>query len=215
MLNDVAMLAVESARTRAYLRELSERRLFPSTLVLLRHPASPGKLDIEALARSFDIDIKRVDASDINDPAVVKAVATLSEAYVIFSGPAGAILRRSLFETGKKFIHVHPGRLPEFRGSTTIYYGLLAENKVEATAILLDEIIDAGPVIGRKVFEAPADRRTIDGDYDPNIRASLLVDVMKEFVERGRFDEIKQREGEGETFYIIHPVLKHLAILAS
>ena len=80
---------------------------------------------------------------------------------------------------------------------------------------MLDEVIDAGPVIGRAEFEPPADRRMIDGDYDPDISAKLLTKVVREFSERGRFDEIAQPAGAGETFYIIHPVLKHLAILAS
>jgi methionyl-tRNA formyltransferase len=215
MLKQIAMLAAETARTRAYLLALAAQHLLPSHLVLLTQPGNAGKFDIGSLARSFEMDVAEVEADDINDPAVVKAVAALSQAYVIFSGPAGAIVRKPLFGTGKKFIHVHPGRLPEFRGSTTIYYSLLAENKVEATALLLDEVIDAGPVIGRAAFEPPADRRMIDGDYDPDIRASLLTKVVREFSARGCFDEAEQPAGAGETFYIIHPVLKHLAILAS
>ena len=148
-------------------------------------------------------------------PVVAAAVVALSQPYVIFSGAAGAIVRKPLFATGKKFIHIHPGRLPDYRGSTTIYYSLLAENKVEATALLLNEDIDAGPVIGRAVFEPPADRRMIDADYDPNIRASLLVSVLRDFVRRGEFAAIDQPADTGETFFIFHPVLKHLAILAS
>lgn len=215
MLKQIAMLAAETARTRAYLLALAAQRLLPSHLILLRQPGTSGKFDIGSLARSFEMNMTEVEAADINDPAVVNAVAAWSQVYVIFSGPAGAIVRKPLFETGKKFIHVHPGRLPEFRGSTTIYYSLLAENKVEATALLLDEVIDAGPVIGRAAFDPPADRRMIDGDYDPDIRAQLLAKVVREFSERGRFDEIEQPAESGETFYIIHPVLKHLAILAS
>jgi methionyl-tRNA formyltransferase len=133
---------------------------------------------------------------------------------VVFSGPGGAIVRAPLFATGKRFIHVHPGRLPEFRGSTTIYYGLLAEGRIEATALLLSEQIDAGPIIGRAMFDPPRDRTTIDATFDPNIRAALLVSVLREYARHGSFQETAQERGAGETFYIIHPVLKHLAILA-
>jgi methionyl-tRNA formyltransferase len=209
------MLGAETMRTRAYLLALRDNDLLPSALILFERPETTGKFGITELARSVGIKVVALTAEDINEPPVVAAVTSLAQPYLIFSGPAGAILRKQLFATGKKFIHVHPGRLPEFRGSTTIYYSLLAENKIEATALLLNEVIDAGPVIGRATFVPPLDRRTIDGEYDAEMRASLLVSVMHKFAQRGCFDEIKQQSGAGETFYIIHPVLKHLAILAS
>jgi len=109
-------------------------------------------------------------------------------------------VRKPLFATGKKFIHIHPGRLPDYRGSTTIYYSLLAENKVEAPRCCLMKTLNAGPVIGRAVFEPPADRRMIDGDYDPNIRASLLVSVLRDFVRRGQSRQSTNRLTSARRF---------------
>lgn len=215
MLSKIAMLGAETARTRAYLLALRDNDLLPTQLILCERPETAGKFGIAELAKSVGLKLASLTAADINEPPVAAAVRSLTQPYLIFSGPAGAIVRKPLFATGKKFIHVHPGRLPEFRGSTTIYYSLLAENRVEATALLLEEVIDAGPVIGRAAFPPPPDRRTIDGDYDADIRASLLVSVMRDFARRGHFEEVQQPAGAGETFYIIHPVLKHLAILAS
>jgi methionyl-tRNA formyltransferase len=214
MLTGIAMLGAETARTRAYLVALRDSKLLPSDMVLLEQLDNRGMHGIADLAHASGMRVVRIVATGINEPDVVTAVAALAQTYVIFSGPAGAIVRQRLFATGKKFIHVHPGRLPDFRGSTTIYYSLLAENKVEATALFLDEVIDAGPVIGRAQFDAPADRREIDAGYDANIRAKLLVDVMRNFATRGAFADVPQPKQAGKTFYIIHPVLKHLAILA-
>jgi methionyl-tRNA formyltransferase len=215
LLGEIAMLGAETLRTRAYLLALRDNDLLPSDLILFERPETTGKFGIAELARSAGIRLRALTAEDINEPPVVASVRSLAQHYLIFSGPAGAIVRKQLFTTGKQFIHVHPGRLPEFRGSTTIYYSLLAENRIDATALILNEVIDAGPVVGRATFVPPPDRKAIDGEYDSQIRAALLVDVMRDFSRLGCFEQMEQPFGAGETFYIIHPVLKHLAILAS
>ena len=215
MLNDISMLGAETRRTRAYINALRDNDLLPSTLVLMKSVVTGDKFDIEEAARAAGVPVIVVEAEDVNSTDVIAAIDQLPQRFVIYSGPAGTIVRRPLFATGKKFIHVHPGRLPDFRGSTTIYYSLLAEKKIELSALLLNEEIDGGPVIGRAEFDPPADRSTIDYGFDPTIRASLLVSVLREYAEQGRFREQAQAQGVGESYYIIHPVLKHIAILAS
>lgn len=212
MLKNVALLGAETARTRAYLDALRAADLMPKNMVLLRRKADGSAHDIEKAATGLNLIV--VEAEDVNDPSVVQAVAALPEPYVIFSGPGGAIVRQALFGTGKRFLHVHPGRLPEFRGSTTIYYSLLKENRVQASAILLEEGIDTGPIIGQASFAPPADRTDIDRDYDADIRAKLLVRVLQDYQITGRFEEVPQPPADSPAYYIIHPVLKHLAILA-
>jgi methionyl-tRNA formyltransferase len=215
MLRDIGMLGADTARTHAYLRALRDHDLLPSELVFLNRPGAASQRGIVELARSAGVHVTLVDADDINDEAVVKVIERLAQRYFIFSSLPGSIVRKRLFATGKQLIHVHPGRLPDFRGSTTIYYSLIAERKIEATALLLNEKIDAGPIIGRASFRVPADRRMIDGEFDPDIRASLLTTVMRDYAERGDFNAVEQSVAVGDTYFIIHPVLKHLAILAT
>jgi methionyl-tRNA formyltransferase len=144
---------------------------------------------------------------------VCAALGSLGQSIVIFCGPGGAIGRGPLFATGKRFLHMHPGRLPDYRGSTTIYYSLLSEGRIAVSALFLDPAIDAGPVVAVKEFEPPHDRTLIDHVFDPYIRAQLLVEVLEDYRATGGFAERPQSREEGNTFYIIHPVLKHLAIL--
>ena len=54
----------------------------------------------------------------------------------------------------------------------------------------------------------------IDYGFDPKIRSNLLVDVLKELVSKGTHAMERQKTGQGETYYIIHPVLKHIAVLS-
>ena len=117
-----------------------------------------------------------------------------------------------MFQLGKKFLHVHAGVLPKYRGSTTAYYSLLEKNKIGATAIFLEKEIDAGKIVTSEVFPPPEDRTTIDYYYEPYVRARVLAKALKLYVEAGEFPETSQAEG-AETYYIIHPVLKHIAIM--
>ena len=50
-------------------------------------------------------------------------------------------------------MHVHSGKLPEYRGSTTLYYSLLEKNKVAASAIMINEGIDTGDIVYFKEFD--------------------------------------------------------------
>jgi methionyl-tRNA formyltransferase len=211
MLKDIALFGAETLRTRTYLEALRAADLMPSSMVLLRRKDGKGLDGIEQAAAGTQLTI--VQADDVNAPAAVEAVAALAQTYVIFSGPGGAIVKHPLFQTGKRFLHVHPGRVPEFRGSTTIYYSLLAEARVEATAFFLEEEIDTGPVVGTASFAPPQDRTEVDRTYDSEVRATLLVSVLRDYQAKGRFVESPQLRTDARTYYIIHPVLKHLAIL--
>lgn len=226
MLSNVTLLGDNSVRTRHYLRVLIARKVAPSHVVLIssRSPeagvsatTTSGATDRspEDIARDAGIGVTNVTATDINAPEVAAALNALGQSIVIFSVTGGALLRDPLLQLGKRFLHAHPGRLPEFRGSTTIYYSLLAGVPITVSAIFLTAAIDTGPIIASREYPAPADRREIDLAFDASIRADLLASVLAKYREKGRFGEQPQTEAEAETYYIIHPVLKHLAIMGS
>jgi len=151
---------------------------------------------------------------DINDPVVVDAVRRRPETTLIYSGFGGALLRSEVLATGKHFLHVHGGYLPDYKGSTTNYFSVLAENSLGASALFLNKEIDGGPVLLRRTFPRPSHPEAIDHVYDSGARAKVLVDTLKRHVVSGHWEfELPQNAG-GETYYVIHPVLKHIAILA-
>lgn len=214
LLDDVAFLAVDSPRARAYLEALRERDLLPAFAVLLAGEEDGGGTPIREMLAESGVAFADLPTEDVNAPEVVAAVAARREKIFLYAGPAGGILKEPFFETGKKFLHVHAGTLPDFRGSTTIYYQLLARGDCGATALFLERKIDAGPVLAERTFPPPEDGTTIDREYDPKIRAALLVEVLEKYRQTGRFEE-RPQESTGETYYVVHPVLKHLAILTT
>lgn len=168
------------------------------------------KKHIFSTIEESNIDYVVVDSLDINSAEVIKEVDKLEEEYVVYSGPGGTILRKQILSLGKKFIHVHPGWLPKYRGSTTIYYSMLVDSKVGCSVILFEEGIDEGPILYRSEYKIV--ERNIDFDYvlDPLVRAKTLVEFFKE----NKLQSIDQKEeSDTTTFYIVHPFIKHLSII--
>ena len=166
------------------------------------------------LLQEYCIPHQRLPTLDPNAASVVAAIRQLPQSILVYSGPGGVILRKDILSTGKRFLHVHSGILPYFRGSTTVYYALLEEGRCGATAFFFDEKIDTGPVIRTRAFPPPEDRTSLDLFYDPLIRSQLLVDVLRDYAATGKMPVEPQDPEAGETYFVIHPVLKHIAILA-
>ena len=80
---------------------------------------------------------KNFESLDPNDELIIKQIKRLPEKECVYSGPGGAILKKEIFETKKTFIHAHPGKLPEFKGSTTIYYSLLIEKNISVGGLIV------------------------------------------------------------------------------
>lgn len=155
-----------------------------------------------------------IDCTDINHVTVVETVHAMPQPVMIYSGYGGVLLRQEILSTGKRFLHVHGGYLPDYKGSTTNYYSLLVEGTLGASALFLSAQIDSGPVLRRRSFPAPPDRRVIDHVFDPAARARVLIETLEAYVADGEWRFELPDNTAGETYYVIHPVLKHIAILA-
>ena len=164
--------------------------------------------------RRMGVAAQVINCTDINRVEVVEKVRTMREPVMIYSGYGGVLLKEEIFSTGKRFLHVHGGYLPDYKGSTTNYYSLLVEGTLGASSLFLSAEIDSGPVLRRRKFPAPADRVSIDHVYDSAARARVPLETLEAYVEDGEWRfELPENAG-GETYYIIPPVLKHIAILA-
>ena len=173
-------------------------------------PSTPLVPWMERLGVRFEISGSR----EINDNSVIDLLERSEPSVFIYSGYGGGLLREDVLSCGKRFLHVHGGYLPNYKGSTTNYYSLLAEDAIGASAIFLTQEIDCGPVLTRRRFPPPLDRANIDHVYDSAARAKVLVETLEKYNSQGDWSfEFPDNSG-GETYYIIHPVLKHLAIMA-
>ncbi len=234
MLTDIAIIGAPSSRAKSYLQILVKNNLFLSKFYILAHsmkkfikekedyipsteilegfnPAEPILYTLEKNNIPYEV----IDSEDINSCLVAEKIKAIPENHLIYSGYPGQLVKSSTLGLGKKFIHVHAGVLPEYRGSTTAYYSILKERRIGASAIFLSEGIDEGAVLACESFPFPRTNIDVDYIYEPYIRAKVLMGVMAKYAQNKTFEPIIQSEINAKTYYVIHPVLKHIAILGN
>lgn len=225
----ITLIAQDSSRLRAYLNAFTTTGTLPMRVITLqgRPPSEETlreakdcryaedffdlSLDPEAFYAEHALPVLRTGAGNINHVEVYKALLKDDNTYALFTG--GGIVSREILSLGKELIHIHPGRLPDYRGSTCFYYSLLQEGTLNASAILLREQIDHGPIIGECSFEINC-RVTekmnsfMDHVLDPYIRSELLRKVLAEFAKRGDVTRRPQPQWDGQNYYVMHPILR-------
>eukprot|EP01127_Copromyxa_protea_P021107 TRINITY_DN7169_c0_g1_i1.p1 TRINITY_DN7169_c0_g1~~TRINITY_DN7169_c0_g1_i1.p1 ORF type:complete len:454 (+),score=89.92 TRINITY_DN7169_c0_g1_i1:16-1377(+) len=229
VLHEFNIYLLDNSRSRAYLQSLIRNQLIPEHIYVLYpedkelpDPSSePAPADTDAhffvknesvfhTLKKNDLAYTVVRNVDLNSPQIVELSKTLPGKYTIYCG--GPILGAELLNSSpSKFIHCHPGRTPDFRGSTCFYYSLIAERKMGVSCFFMEVGLDEGDILSQKEF-LPINGVDIDAVFDSWMRAETLIDAIKSYVENSlKFTPVPQ-EGEGETYFIIHPVLKTLAI---
>ena len=232
MLSQVAILAADTCRSRIYLQHLRSKGLVPSFALVLSQASDRHLLtniDKEILREdnkysynletpfceileNFGVPYQTITCDDPNSTSCQSAIKNLNQKWIVYSGPGGKILSKETLNLGKKFLHAHPGLLPAYKGSTTIYYSLLAEGFCGVSAFIMDEKIDNGPIIIQRKFPPPVDRHNIDLFYDSYIRAELLAEVLPT-LDKPEMKILPQGENtKSQTYHVIHPILKSIAI---
>jgi methionyl-tRNA formyltransferase len=233
ILRGVILLAADGARSRAYIQALVNAQIYPASVILFgvnEVPQSYKDILVNSLrgiflpdinqpvvhtCRSVGIPITCFSDENVNATVINEAVRKLSPEIVIYAGASGQIVSKDSLSTAPHFLHMHSGRLPNQRGSTTLYYSLLAGLNPAVSAILLDSNIDTGPIVMSRDYPFPPADMDLDFLYDSAIRADLLVRVMFEYQKTGSLNGINQVYKECEMHYfVIHPVLKHLGMLS-
>ena len=232
MLSQVAILAADTCRSRIYLQHLRSNGLVPSFALVLSQASDRHLLtniDKEILREdnkysynletpvceileNFGVPYQTISCDDPNSSSCQSAIKNLNQKWIVYSGPGGKILSKETLNLGKKFLHAHPGLLPAYKGSTTIYYSLLAVGFCGVSAFIMDEKIDNGPIIIQRKFPPPVNRCNIDFFYDSFIRAELLTEVISNIESQNLAITSQSRNVVNRTYHIIHPILKSIAI---
>ncbi len=156
--------------------------------------------------------VARVEDGDINHPALLARLKETRPRVIVFSGFGGQIVGRDLLQIAP-VLHAHAGWLPDYRGSTTLYYSWLNDDRCAVTVFCLEARLDAGPILLRRVFPPPPAGIDVDYHYDGAIRAAALVEVLEVLAETGTLPLVEHQDKDGKLYFIIHPLLKHIALL--
>lgn len=222
----LGIILTPSVRSKAYIQKIIQNKFSLCEIILLNDKKIELTFENEEILESkksgFDISksiittleennltFTEFNFIDINHQKLTDFISKSDSDVFIFTG--GGILRDQILKTGKKFIHFHPGIVPKYRGSTCFYYSIINENQCGVTAYFMDKNIDTGKIILQKFFEPP-NHEFIDNVYDSFIRSETLLEVLKNNLLESK--NFKDQLIDGDTYFIIHPVLKHLAILS-
>lgn len=235
-LEKVVFLAADTIRSRAYAQALLAKGYRLDAILIVRAKEGPRwgqanqlppemvdygdlfvpnlNIPLEETCKELSARVEEVETGTINSSEVVEWLRSNKTRLIVYSGFGGEIVKAKALDAAGDLLHMHAGWLPDFRGSTTVYYSYLSEKKCGVSAILLSRKIDKGPIVGQKKYPPPPLGANVDYYYDSIIRADLLVQVLVGWNRNGAFANRREQGEGGDTYYIIHPVLKHIALNA-
>ena len=241
MLSDIGLILADTSRSRAYLAALERNKILPSW-VLLPDDGSiadkTGKVDCDTFlgedGHNFDdcwsellfnpskplkpwldelgLDYQLSKSKDINSDKVIRLISEYQPSVMIYSGYGGVLLHKNLLSCGKSFCMFMADIfliIREVQRTTTV----IEDSSMGASSIFLTEKIDCGPILKRRKFSPPQDCSQIDHIYDSAARAFVLVETLRDYLNHGKWNLTSEYNNGGTVYYIIHPILKHLAIL--
>ena len=188
-----------------YAKTLSKFEFYPEEIVYLDDNKKNKLLKFLKSSKFKNVKIKKFNSLNI-DKMTSKYILRTPTRYYIYSGYPGVIIRDGEILKKKKIVHFHPGKLPDFKGSTTIYYSILKERKIFCSTLYLNHKIDQGRIIGIYKYPIPKKIKEIDLNYDNYIRCQNLIKFLKS---NKKFYENKNNIFFNQ-YYVIHPVLRSI-----
>jgi methionyl-tRNA formyltransferase len=200
----ISLILADTSRSKEYLKHLIKNNIIPHKVFLY---SDKKKYTLKKFIKDNGVKVKFFRSKSINNIKIFNEIKKTVSKYFVYSGYPGEIIKKNLLKA-KKIVHLHPGFLPNFKGSTTMYYSLILTNKIYCTCIKLNEKIDEGKIMYIKKFKKPKNLKLLEGRYDNEIRAKTLID----FLLKGKKKNYSQSNKKHESYYIAHPIIRNLVI---
>jgi len=148
-----------------------------------------SKIELNSITKKVSI-FNFTDYKDKNLQQLIKKNS--SNAFLYTNG--GIVPKTLLNDPDIKILHIHPGIVPEFRGSDCLLWSGLKKGKFGTSCFYMNSEIDEGNLISKKEFNVEKINclkekldnnkgdlvyRAILYSYDPHLRASLLIETIK------------------------------------
>ena len=232
ILDDVLLLAAPTSRSQAYLQALVAHDMLPGHVVLMGDQRPKPNPSLPVLEPAIvDLLLPRLDEPLLQTCATSGISHETCDAqrqrrgnrghHPFHPAARGHLFRlwrsnrgEAILSLGPRFLHMHSGDIPTYRGSTTLYYALLNGDHPTVTALFLDPRIDTGPIVARRTYPKPPAGADIDHQYDSAIRADLLLRVMRTRLLANGMIDAAATPSRRSALLRDTPVLKHLAVLS-
>ena len=113
---------------------------------LLRPPA------VKVLAKEHDLEI--LQPQKLSDEGVYEAIVEAEPDYIVVAA-FGQLLPKNILDIAP-CINLHASLLPQYRGASPVQQSLLHGDRFTGvTAMLMEEGLDSGPILGYRYFKIP------------------------------------------------------------
>ncbi len=203
-----SIIISNTSRSLSYLKGLKKNNLTPNEIF---HIDNGSNVKISKQLKKVGLTFNKVKMRCFKLPSLKKRVAKnilkSKTKNIIYSGYPGEIIKDQILLKNKNIIHSHPGKLPMFKGSTTIYYSLLKSGKIFCSTIILGKNLDSGRLLFLKKYKLPKNIKLIDESYDNYIRTNNIIYVIKNF---NKIRPKKQKSNKFSPYYVAHPILRSI-----
>tara|TARA_A100001015_G_C14963131_1_gene701794 strand:- start:234 stop:890 length:657 start_codon:yes stop_codon:yes gene_type:complete len=208
MIKNFSIIVSNTSRSLSYLNILKKNNFTPNFIIYLedKNKDKISNLIRKKINKFPKRKIKTLLKTKI-DTKIDKLLIKLHDKFIIYSGYPGILVKSSKLLKKKIIIHNHSGKIPEFKGSTTIYYSLLKEKKIYCSTIILNNKIDEGKILFIKKYPIPKNIMLIDNKYDDYIRSNNLILFMKSFK---KLNVRSKKKSNLQPYYVIHPLLRSI-----
>tara|TARA_Y100000816_G_C26097548_1_gene581102 strand:+ start:720 stop:1367 length:648 start_codon:yes stop_codon:yes gene_type:complete len=204
---DFQIIISNTPRSISYLKYLSSFKFEPKKIIYLDNLLKNDKSRSLLFKKKFyfpSVTIKKFKSRGISEN-VSNFILKQKEKYFVYSGYPGEIIKDIKVLKLKKLIHCHPGKLPDYKGSTSIYYSLLKEKKIYCSTIILNKKLDCGKILFIKKYPLPKKITDIDNVYNNYIRSMNLIYVIENLK---KIKPSKQKRRKILPYYVVHPLLR-------
>ena len=172
---------------------------------------------------------RSIIVTGLDDPQLSGFIKNSSIQTVLFTG-GGFVKQGLLGLPGKKFIHIHPGIVPDIRGADGILWSALLRKKLGYSGFYMGQGIDTGDVLCRQEYDLPCfikskvlkDNSYDDMykallfGYDAHLRAITLIKLLTISDEKGRsladLPSEPQNSNDGRVYFFMHNLVRNAAL---
>lgn len=169
--------------------------------------------------------------SDCVEPILIANLSDNGLLHYLSKEPAGSILYTGggivpaslLGMQHLKFLHIHPGFLPNIRGADCTLWSTLLTGHASASCFYMSTGIDTGDIIRscwlpKFTFDVDAQDIDLQSIYrcvysylDPWIRAFVLRGTINTTTQLDKLDSVRQLEESGTNFHFMHKRLREIS----
>jgi len=201
----ITLILSETKRSLEYINQIIKNKIkFQKIILYSKKSGEVYKFIKKKKLTEFSIFLR---TDNVNSDILVKKIKIYKSKINIISTYPGEIIK-NLSLLKYKLLHCHPGNLPMFKGSTTIYYTIILNKRICVTLFEISKKIDCGKILYKKYFNMPKKLISIEKDFDNKIRALTLVDYLLNNIKYKYYKSKKKYL----PYYIAHPIIRQIVL---